>query len=92
MCEVPVPSRWACSRLLSALRGRMSGSSGAQILEAMTRIYWGGRGRGGGAEDCQISSEEYDGDIISNVGRYRREWGGGEKDICVGGCIGSRKV
>ena len=45
-----------------------------------------------GAEDCQIPPKEYDGDIISNVGRYRREGGGGEKEICVGGYIGSSKV
>ena len=80
-----------CVLLLSALRGRMSGSSGAQILEAMKRIYWGGEGERG-AEDCQVSSKEYDGDIISNVGRFRWEWDGGEKEVCVGGCIGSRKV
>ena len=52
----------------------------------------GGGGEGGGAEDCQISTKEHDGDIISNVGRCRREWDGGEKEVCVGGCIGSRKV
>ena len=47
----------------------------------------GGEGERG-AEDCQISSKEYDGDIISNVGRYRREGGGGEEEICVGGAWG----
>ena len=46
----------------------------------------------GGAEDCQISPKEYNGDILSNVGRYKREGGGGEKEVCVGGCIGSSKV
>ena len=51
----------------------------------------GGKGERG-AEDCQISPKEYDGDIISNVGRYRREGGGGEKEIRVGGCIGSSKA
>ena len=45
-----------------------------------------------GAEDCQISSKEYYGDIVSNVGRYRREGGGGKKEILVEGCIGSSKV
>ena len=35
---------------------------------------------------------EYDGDIIPNVGRYRREGGDRAKEICVGGCIGSSKV
>ena len=45
-----------------------------------------------GAEDRQISLKECDGDIIFNVGRYRREGGGGEKEICVGECIGSSKV
>ena len=38
-----------------------------------------------GAEDCQISPKGYYGDIISNVGKYRRKGGGGEKEICVGG-------
>ena len=32
----------------------------------------GGEGERG-AEDCQIYSREYDGDITSNVGRYRRD-------------------
>ena len=41
-----------------------------------------------GAEDCQISPKEDYGDIISNVGRYRREGGGGEKEIFVGGALG----
>ena len=29
-----------------------------------------------GAEDCQISPKEYDGGIIANAGKYRRERGG----------------
>ena len=51
----------------------------------------GGKGERG-AEDCQISPKEYYGDIISNVGRYRWEGSGGEKEICVGGCIRLSKV
>ena len=34
-----------------------------------------GGGCGGGANDCHISPKEHDGDIISNVGKYRREGG-----------------
>ena len=45
-----------------------------------------------GAEDCQTPPKEYYGDIISNDGKYRREGCGGEKEICLGGCIGSSKV
>ena len=35
----------------------------------------GGKGEKG-AKGCQMSPKERDGDIISNVGKYRREGGG----------------
>ena len=91
-----------CSgRLLSVLRGHISGSSGAQLLHvadlclmflsSLRRFTkWiqrsadprsndmktqGGKGQRG-AEGCQISPKENDGEIVSNVGKYRREGGG----------------
>ena len=51
----------------------------------------GGEGERG-AEDFQISPKEDGGDIIPNVGRYRREGGGEDKEICVGRCIGPSNV
>ena len=95
------PRGGRAARLLSVLRRRMSGSSGAQLLH-VADLYlklrsalrgctkWirrstdprsndlkiqGGKGEKG-AKGCQMSPKERDGDIISNVGKYRREGGG----------------
>ena len=57
MCKVPVPSRRAYGRLLSALCGRMSELSGAQIVEVATWIYTGGGGEGAGAKVVKSSDK-----------------------------------
>ena len=51
----------------------------------------GGRGRGG-QRIVKYLRREYYGDNISNVGRYRWEGVGGEKEICVGGFIRPSKA
>ena len=77
--------------LLSSLRGFTKWIQRSADPRSNDMKIQGGKGKKG-AESCQISPKEHYGDIISNVGRYRWEGGGGEKEICVEGCIRLIKV
>ena len=61
--------------LLSALRSFTKWIQRSADPRSNDMKIQGGEG-GRGAQGCQISPIERDGDIISNVGKHRREGGG----------------
>ena len=61
--------------LLSSLRGFTKWIQRSADPRSNDMKIQGGEGERG-AKGCQISPKEHDGDIISNVGKYRREGGG----------------
>ena len=69
----PAGGRMA-KRLLSALRWLTKWIQRSHELARDDKKIQGGQVERG-AEGCQISSKEHDGDIISNVGKCRREGG-----------------
>ena len=61
-------------RLLSALRRFTKWIQRSADPRSNDMKIQGGKGERG-PEGCQISPKEHDGDIISNVGKYRSEGG-----------------